>query len=791
MGIRLSTSGLYDQLIEAIHQSSSIYMLTSFILKSGAHLLAEPLRQASGRGADIKICTGDYLYVTSPDALEVLHAIPGVEFRLFRSGNRSFHPKAYLFRTHDNGLMIIGSSNLSASALKTGVEWNLSVDRDVDPAVFEKAMEAFMDVFHDDRTVDVNPETIREYKEEYASFHKIHPEVWPEEDPLVLSEEDPLPRHEITITPHEIQEEALQALSATREEGYDRALVVMATGLGKTYMSAFFAQRMEFRKVLFIAHQDEILRQAQATFTKVIPDRKTGLYNGYRKDRDADILFASIQTLSMKHHLERFHPDEFELVIIDEFHHAAAKTYQKVINHFRPRFLLGITATPDRLDGGNVYALCDNNVAYRIDFTEAIQRGFLSPFRYQGVYDEIDYRKIRYVNGQYDPYQWEQAFIQQEMAEKIFRKWLEFRQTRTLAFCGSIRQARYLSDHFNQRGFKTVALCGDHRTDRQEAIRQLEEGRIDVIFAVNLFNEGVDIPSVDTLLFVRPTQSMAVFLQQLGRGLRKAPGKEYCQVIDLIGNYRNLEMKLRLFGDLERKKGKTRFVASLPEACLFELDTRSIDLISRYDNDLPLRKRRLIQSYQDVKYRLGRRPTYLELHLHGWEDVRGYKSEWKSYAEFLEFMGELSPAESEAVNAYRELIRNVETTSMSRSYKMVLLKVMLDRGAQRWAEPISASEAAPSFYHWLEEVPYRKKKDILGNKELSLGYDEKKVARLIKHMPMTKWAGSANGLFLLEGDRFFASGYREIRSPELHAIIKEICEYRLHAYFEKGSPQES
>jgi superfamily II DNA or RNA helicase/HKD family nuclease len=788
MSIRLTTSQLYPILVEAIEQSSSIYILTSFILKSGATLLAAPLRRAAERGADIKICTGDYLYVTSPDALELLSSIDGVDFRLFRSGNRSFHPKAYLFRTEENGLMIIGSSNLSESALKTGIEWNLSVEKYVAPEVFEKALEEFMSIFHHEQTVEINPETIKEYRRNYVDYHRTYPEVWLEEEPDSTLSLDESIQTEITVTPHEVQREALEALMATMEEGYDRAMVVMATGLGKTYMSAFFAARMKFRKVLFIAHREEILRQAERTFRSVNGAWKTGFYNGSRKDRNAEVLFASINTLSMGHHLSSFQPDEFELIIVDEFHHAVAKSYRRVIDHFRPLFLLGMTATPDRLDGGDIYVLCDNNVAFQMDFIEAIKRGFLVPFRYQGVYDDLDYSKIRYVNGRYDQDQLEQAYVQETMAEKIYQKWREFRQTRTIAFCVSVRQAEFLSGYFNRKGCRTVALHGGSR-NRAEAIRALEEGEIDAIFTVDLFNEGVDIPPVDTLLFVRPTESVAVFIQQLGRGLRKAKGKEYCQVIDLIGNYRNLEVKLRLFGEMERKNGKTRFVSSLPEACLFNLDTQSIDLIARYHEQLPLRKRRLVQNYLDVKYRLGRRPSYLEVHLHGWESAKGYRQEWGSYAEFLLYMGELTEAEKQAVNTYRNLIRDVESTSMSRSYKMVLLKCMLARGAENWAYPISAAEVAPFFYQYLSEVPYRKQKEILTSKKLAAGYNEKEVSNLIKTMPMTKWADASGGIFVRDGDRFYVQGYQQIRSPELYRIVSEICEYRLHAYFERGNQE--
>ncbi|MGF7089252.1 hypothetical protein JOD24_003135 [Kroppenstedtia sanguinis] len=249
------------------------------------------------RGADIKICTGDYLYFTSPDALELLSSVGGVDLRLYRTGSRSFHPKAYLFRDEDEGLMMIGSANLSESAPKSGVEWNLSVNKDVDPWVFEQALEEYMKVFHHEKTVEVHLEMIKEYRQEYKAYQRTYSEM-PEEE-LEFSTSD-VTSVEATITPHEIQREALQSLVATMEEGYDRAMVVMATGLGKTYMSAFFANQLKF------AHREEILRQAEATFLGVSASWRTGFFNGSRKERDVEVLFASIHTLSMLHHLRSF-----------------------------------------------------------------------------------------------------------------------------------------------------------------------------------------------------------------------------------------------------------------------------------------------------------------------------------------------------------------------------------------------------------------------------------------------------------------------------------------------------
>ncbi|WP_044640480.1 DEAD/DEAH box helicase family protein [Risungbinella massiliensis] len=770
--MELHTSNLYPHLIQGIEKSDSIYILSSFIMKSGVTLIYESLKKASQRGADIKICTGDYLYITSPDALEKLLTIDGIEIRMFRTNNRSFHPKAYLFRSEKEGFIVIGSSNLSQSALQTGVEWNLSLSKSIDSEVYEQAFMEFMDVFYHEQTISINGETIQLYQAEYEDNHKklstsLGDDIAEKEISTVHGELE----SSIEITPHDVQVEALKCLQESLDEGYQRSMVVMATGLGKTYLSAFFAK--SFSKVLFIAHREEILRQAERSFKKVDDTLSTGLYFGKNKEKDCDVLFASIQTLSMKHHLTSFSSNAFDLIIVDEFHHAAANSYRKVIEYFQPKFLLGMTATPDRLDGANIYALCDNNVAFQMHFLEAIEKGFLVPFHYVGVYDDIDYSKIRVVGGKYDSDQLEAVQIQENMAQKIFQAWEKHRQSRTIGFCSSIRQADFLTDFFNKNDVRAVSLHS-RSASRQNAIESLEAREIDIIFTVDLFNEGVDIPLVDTLLFVRPTESISVFTQQIGRGLRLAEGKQYCQIIDLIGNYRNLDAKLCLFNKMTGEPKKI-YEPIVPELCEFELETKAIDIIKYYKKPL---NNRLIESYYDVKRELGRRPTYLETHLYGREDASKYKKEWGSFAEFLLAENELNNNEKDIVKTYSPILQDIEKTVMNKSYKMVLLLSMLERGKDRWAHPITAEVATPIFMEYLMKVPYRRKIDEISN-------NEETVTKLIYNMPMSKWSGSSKGIFELKGNQFYVKGYAELGTKELYQMVKEICEYRLHLYFEK------
>ncbi|WP_044748148.1 DEAD/DEAH box helicase family protein [Bacillus alveayuensis] len=806
-------SHLVDKLKQQIETSTTICILTSFVMKSGVEVLKESLKKAAERDADIKICAGDYLYVTQPEALRGLISIhPKIEVRLWRSNGVSFHPKAYLFENEKDGYFIVGSSNLSRSALTNGIEWNIGLHKCVEEEVFAEVIHEFSELFYAEQTIQVNEETIKDYEKQYADYHQRHPNLvrqWAKleevELMLPLEKQDSLPLeqneapqmiHEKmnvaygTIQPRFAQVEALEQLETTYAEGYDRAMVVMATGLGKTYLAAFFARN--FDRVLFIAHREEILHQAKQSFQCVLPNKTLGIYDGKTKEGQADIVFASIFTLSMKKHLGVFRNNEFDLIVIDEFHHAAARSYQRVLDYFEPKFLLGITATPDRSDYKDVYAICDGNVAYRIDFIEAVQRGWLAPFRYYGIYDDTDYTKITWRGNRYDEAELLQAQLRTEMAENILQAWEKHKQTKTLVFCSSIKQADFLSQYFNQRNYRTISLHSQQvNITRQKAIEMLEKGELDAIFTVDLFNEGVDIPAVDTLLFVRPTESLSVFTQQVGRGLRLYEGKDYCVIIDLIGNYRNADVKLKLF-DTQRetnKKAKGKTIPTAPDNCVIDLDMRVIDLLEEMRRKRQPRREKLLWDYRELKQELGRRPTYLELHLHGRSESAEYKSEFKSYVGFLYWAGELSEREKEVFLKYESWLVEVERTVMTKSYKMVVLQAMLNRGPSRWHLPITPEEAAPFFHRYLTEKEYRKRIDFSDGETKRLWqYDEPKVSKLIAKMPMTKWSGSSKGLISFENN-VFSLNFSIAQEDEeiLYKWTQEICEYRLHVYFERKS----
>ncbi|WJE55131.1 DEAD/DEAH box helicase family protein [Bacillus cereus] len=803
--VQLITNNLIHKLERYMDDAKAIYILTSFVMKSGVEILTESLRKAAGKNVDIKICTGDYLYITQPDALEKLYHIhPNIEIRLWKSAGKSFHPKAYLFERESDGVMIVGSSNMSRSALTSGVEWSLLVKESVGEGAFSEAIDQFFHIHMNEATQSINLETIKQYRQEYGAFHQTHSNLvrtWTKQEEIEMMipsgqeeyeiksgaqiEVEPTAAYETKIAPRFAQVPALEQLENTLEEGYSKAMVVMATGLGKTYLAAFFAER--FKRVLFIAHLEEILNQAEKSFQRVIKDKTTGIYNGRKKEGERDVVFASIQTLSRKRHLENFSPNDFDLIIVDEFHHAAANSYQKVLDYFSPNFLLGITATPDRNDFRDIYSICDGNVAYRIDFMEAIQRGWLSPFHYYGVYDDTDYSQVRWLGNKYDREDLAQVQLKEELADNILEAWKKYKKTRTIVFCSSIRQAVFLSTYFNQNGFNTISLHSETKDiSREDAIKRLDRNTLDAIFTVDLFNEGVDIPSVDTLLFVRPTESLTIFTQQIGRGLRLHEQKEHCAVIDLIANYRNADVKMQMLRvEGLAKKGGTQPI--LPDGCVVEFELEAKQLLDELAKKRMPRKEKLLHSYQTVKMELGRRPTYLELHKLGTEESKEYRQEFKSYVGFLVWADELTVQEKEVFMRYEAWLQEVEKTGMAKSYKMLLLSAMLQRGKEVWYHPISPQEVAPFFHHFLMEKEYRKRIDFSDKQAQRMWeYDEEKISKLIATMPMTKWSGSSKGLLSFNENIFSLN--MDIRKEDealLFRWTQEICEYRLHTYFER------
>ncbi len=586
-------------ILESLSRAISVDMAVSFLQESGLAQIMSGLTDALSRGVRVRIVTGTYLNITNPFVLEELLNLKGdVEVRMFSEGI-SFHPKAYIFHYEDpdDDEAFIGSSNLSYSALSTGVEWNYRLGRSSDKDGFNGFQREFNHLFSG-RSVSLTREFLLEYKRSW-----IKPKIKVDE---VVSEE---------MIPRGPQIMALHSLKRTREEGMDRALLVMATGVGKTFVAAKDSQ--SFSSVLFVAHRREILVKAMETFCRMHPGKSAKLLVGDNKDMDADadMLFASVQSLSQDSRLEIMDPEKFEYMVVDEFHHAVADSYSRVIDHFRPRFMLGLTATPERLDNRDVYALCGYNVPFEVGMPDAIRFGSLVPFSYYGISDDTDYRKVRYSNGHYEEKSLEGALNNEKRAKAILDNYRRFSSKRALAFCSSIGHARFMHGFFVREGVESRWITSDSGSDdREGSVRELEEGKVKVIFTADMFNEGIDIPSVDMVMFLRPTESGTVFMQQLGRGLRTFEGKERLTVLDFIGNYRNVDrIPGLLTGSTDIGVDPSEITEHAPHGCFINFDLESISILRRMSERETKVSERVDSEFDRVMEELGRVPTRVEL----------------------------------------------------------------------------------------------------------------------------------------------------------------------------------
>ena len=490
----------------------------AFVTLGGVTMILEQLKDLEVRGVKGKILTGDYLTFTQPKALKKLLEFKNIELKVL--SDEKFHAKGYFFRKGDIWTMIVGSSNLTQTALTVNFEWNLKINSLKDGKIATEILNNFYDVFNKIPALDMDSlleyERVYNLSKEYTKKKKQEIREYKE------------------ITPNIMQKQALENLNNLRN--YERkGLLISATGTGKTYLSAFDVRNANPKRVLFIAHRKTILQKAKETYENILRDKKIVIY-GEEDIDEADVVFAMIQTLSKENHMTKFSPDYFDYIVVDEVHHGGAKSYQSVLNYFIPKFLLGMTATPERGDNFDIYKLFDNNIAYEIRLHDALKEELLSPFHYFGISDiEIDGELINEKSG-----------IKKLTADARVNHIIEKSRfygysgdkIHGLIFVSRIDEALLLEEKFQERGVKAIALTGDDSDEKRErSIAQLENGEIEYIITVDIFNEGVDIPCVNQVILLRPTESSIVYIQQLGRGLRKYPDKEYVVILDFIGNY--------------------------------------------------------------------------------------------------------------------------------------------------------------------------------------------------------------------------------------------------------------
>lgn len=606
---------LASELLAELESADSVSLLCAFLVWTGVRVLAPGLQRLVDRGGELKVITTTYMGATEVRALEYLKGL-GADIKVsYETRATRLHAKAWLFeRATGFSTAYIGSSNISYSALHEGLEWNVRISQRSDPVLMDRFRAAFDSYWEEKR--------FEPY--EKGRFVKAQTQATSSKADFTAFDVRPFP----------YQEEMLYQLQVERER-HDRwkNLVVAATGTGKTVVAALdyrrVAAELDGASLLFVAHRKEILDQSLSTFRHVMKDGAFGekLVAGSRP-ADWKHVFGSIQSMSAEM-LEQLDPHAFDVLIIDEFHHAAAPSYERLLNHFEPKLLLGLTATPERADGRNVVDWFDGHIAVELRLWEAVDQGLLCPFQYFGIADEVDVSQVRWTRGGYDLGQLSNLYTGNDarvakVLSSIGEVVADPERMRALGFCVGVDHARYMAESFNRAGIPALFVSGEMDVnDRDDALRKLRSGEASIVFAVDLYNEGVDVPEIDTVLFLRPTESVTVFLQQLGRGLRKAAGKAGLTVLDFVGMQRSefrFDLRYRALTGVTRSQLVDQIEAGfpfLPSGCHIHLDpvARSV-VIDNVRQALSTRRAGLVAELQqlgDVSLRVFLRETGLEL----------------------------------------------------------------------------------------------------------------------------------------------------------------------------------
>lgn len=663
-------------LLEELETCNSFIFSVAFITESGLATLKSYLLDLKRKGIKGRILTSTYLNFNQPKIFKELMKLTNVEVRL--TDIEGFHSKGYIFDHEAYHSLIIGSSNLTAQALKINHEWNVKLTSHEEGEVIHHFKNQFEEVWTDAQAL--TDAWISKYESIYSPlvFRNAEKVIELPDQYQVNTLEEAL-----QIKPNKMQQAALKQIQAVRDSGHDKGLVISATGTGKTYLSAFDVRRFAPKKMLFIVHREQILSKAKSDFQQIMGglDKDFGILSGSNKQIEAKYLFATIQTISKQECLNQFEPEEFNYILIDEVHKAGAKSYLNVINYFKPKFLMGMTATPERTDDFNIYELFDYNIAYEIRLQEALEEDMLCPFHYFGVTD------IEYDGKVIDDATILSNLVTVERVNHIIDKISYYGysgdRVKGLMFCSRKEEAIKLAAELNERGFRTVALTGDHsQEERVYQVDRLENGAIDYILTVDIFNEGIDIPSINQVVMLRQTQSSIIFIQQLGRGLRKHATKDFVTIIDFIGNYKNNYLiPVALSGDksqnkdnIRRHTSETSYIKGVSTVNFEEIAKKQIFKSINNSNLTALKV--LKDAYVELKNRIGRIPYFYDFVQNHSIDPVVIASKYKNYYQFLLKMKEQIPV----LNAYEDGVLamfSIELLNGKRKHELILLDLLL------------------------------------------------------------------------------------------------------------------
>ena len=824
-----SLTGLVDVIKRELEDADVLHIASAFYSRGMLNLLLNPFQEFVRRGGKLQLLTSVMGNFNNPkDFLHLSSLIPEIEIRIFyplnEHGNADynqqpppFHVKSFLFeKPTGQHSIIVGSSNLTGSGLARNHEWNYFSNSETN-LLLKHNISAFQHALHEykaywnDASVPVDDRFINAYLPRWKKAHELRTGVAKEMDREFQNALEPRP----------VQITALQSLAGRRAQGVMKTTVIAATGLGKTYLAAFDFKQSGLSNVLFIAHRENILTKAMETFRKVMVNNTFGaVLSGARKPaQEVSSLFAMVQTLSQSATLSEFASDAFDYIVIDEFHHAEAASYRRVLEKFKPKFLLGLTATPERMDGRDVLKICDYDVAFETRLFEAIENRWLVPFQYFAIHDPSDYSSLRWTSNGYVDSELDELLMHDTRAELVFNNLLKFLPStgkiKALAFCSTKNHAEYMNRKLNElgaaSGLRSVCLFGQHSIeDREAAMQQLqdEKDNLQIICSVDIFGEGVDIPAVSHVLFLRPTQSFTVFIQQLGRGLRQLPEKDYLVALDFVGNFRQsyvAPLALRGYTSAEECK-KARLNKEperpLPAACYVGVETevqRIWDAEIKRVMTPANRIEALRELYLELRSSLGASPSIMDFFANpAVHDPYVFMKEKALGGNWLRvklFMEDLTPFESTLVDTPAEkLLQHIEKElSPTKSYKMVVLKSLLTLSGTEW--PVEKI-AQPFLRYYLENRERLADWDELAREVDPAQFTLKSVVAHLMRMPLDKMTNNPeDGFFELDKQRKVFRVGKEFQlfwmDPMFQELVADRVDFGLARYFHRKDSASS